>query len=117
MMKRKTYFRHRPDLVSEELIAALSEKATYEFPDLFDVIYQRLRARNATSGGQEMLRLRVYEKLQTLASQGIVKKNGKSYSAVKLALQGRAEEMATAKDAAEKRRAAIASTASILHSE
>jgi len=101
MIKRKTYFRHRPDLVSEELIAALLEKDTHEFLDLFQVIYERLKTRNATSGGQEMLRLRVYEKLQMLAQQGLVKKNGKSYSAVKAALKGRATEMADAKAAYE----------------
>jgi len=111
MMKRKTYIRHRPDLVSEELIAALLEKDTYEFLDLFLVIYERLRARNATSGGQEMLRLRVYEKLQTLVGQGIVKKDGKSYSAMKAALRARASEMTAAKAAAELRRS------SVLHSE
>src|SRR6218665_588112 len=101
MMKRKTYFRYRPDLVSEELVTALLEKTSFEFSDLFQVIFQRLRARDATSGGEEMLRLRVYEKLQTLASQGLVKKNGKNYAAVKAALRERATEMATAKAAAE----------------
>ena len=111
MMKRKTYFRHRPDLVSEELIAALMEKDTYEFLDLFQVIYERLRTRNATSGGQEMLRLRVYEKLQTLVAQGIVKKEAKSYSAVKAALRTRASEMTAAKAAAAQRRT------SVLHTE
>lgn len=111
MMKRKTYLRHRPDLVSEELIAVLLEKDTYEFLDLFLVIYERLRARNATSGGQEMLRLRVYEKLQALVAQGIVKKDAKSYSADKPALRARASEMTAAKAAAEQRRS------SVLHSE
>jgi len=111
MMKRKTYFRHRADLVSEELVAALLARNTYEFSDLFQAIYDKLRARNATSGGEEMLRLRAYEKLQTLVTQGLVKRTGKSYSAVKAALQVRSTEMDTAKAAAEQRRA------SVLHSE
>src|SRR4051794_8906275 len=111
MMKRKTYFRHRPDLVSEELVEVLLENESYEFSDLFDAIYARLRARNATSGGQEMLRLRAYEKVQTLVSQGLVKKTGKSYSAVKVALRARSAEMVAAKAAAEQRRG------SVLHSE
>lgn len=111
MMKRKTYFRHRPDLVSEELVAALLEKNSYEFSDLFQAIYVKLRARNATSGGEEMLRLRVYEKLQTLVSQSLVKKDGKVYSAVKAALRARSTEMGAAKTAAEQRRG------SVLHSE
>lgn len=111
MMKRKTYFRHRPDLVSEELVAALLAKNAYEFSDLFDTIYEKLRARNATSGGQEMLRLRVYEKLQILATQGLVKKTGKSYSANKVALRTRATEMVAAKAAFDQRRGTV------LHSE
>ena len=111
MMKRKTYFRHRPDLVSDELVAALLEKTTYDFSGLFDVIYDRLHARDATSGGEEMLRLRVYEKLQMLVSQGLVKRVAKSYTAVKPLLRARSEEMAAAKAAAELRRS------SILHTE
>ena len=107
MMKRQTFTRHRPDLVSEELVAALLLQDSYEFLDLFQVIYQKLRARNATSGGEEMLRLRVYEKLQTLVSQGLVKKVAKSYSAVKAQLRIRSSEMATAKAAAEQRKASI----------
>lgn len=50
----------------------LSSKASYEFKALFDVIFLNLRERNAASGGEEMLRLRTYEKLQSLVSQGAV---------------------------------------------
>ena len=61
-----------PDNVTEELVAVLSSRASFEFKPLFDVILLNLRARNAASGGEEMLRLRVYEKLQGLVSQGAV---------------------------------------------
>ena len=47
--------------------------------ELFDVVYERLRARNAASGGEEMLRLRAYEKLSNLVSRGMVKKTDKKY--------------------------------------
>ena len=68
------------DLVTEELVAALSKKgSSFEFKQLFDVVHERLRARNAASGGEEMLRLRAYEKLQNLVSRGMVKKSGKKY--------------------------------------
>ncbi|MFM8984299.1 MAG: hypothetical protein ACKOLA_15700 [Spartobacteria bacterium] len=50
-----------------------------EFKQLFDQVHERLRARNAASGGEEMLRLRAYEKLQNLVSRGMVKKTGKKY--------------------------------------
>jgi len=45
-----------------------------------------LRARNAASGGEEMLRLRAYEKLQNLVARGAVKKNGKKYKGLPSAL-------------------------------
>ncbi len=81
LMQRKSAFSRRlPDLVTEELVAVLSKKGTtFEFKQLFDVVHERLRARNAASGGEEMLRLRAYEKLQNLVSRGMVKKTGKKY--------------------------------------
>ena len=70
----KTFSRRAPDIITEELVAALTTKTTYEFKPLFDLIFLNLRARNAASGGEEMLRLRSYEKLQSLVDRGAVKK-------------------------------------------
>ena len=70
--KKTAFSRRLPDLVTEELAAVLSSKTSYEFKELFDVVHENLRARNAASGGEEMLRLRAYEKLQSLVSQGAV---------------------------------------------
>jgi hypothetical protein len=79
-MQRKSAFSRRlPDLVTEELVAVLSNKSSFEFKQLFEVVHERLKARNAASGGEEMLRLRAYEKLQNLVSRGMVKKTGKKY--------------------------------------
>ena len=61
-----------PDTITEELVAVLSSKATFEFKALFEIVFSKLRERNAVSGGEEMLRLRAYEKLQGLVSQGAV---------------------------------------------
>lgn len=76
--------RRAPDVVLVELATALAEPGAYEFKPLFMVIYASLRARKLVSGGEEMLRLRTYEKLQMLVSQGMVKKTvtgtGKLYS-------------------------------------
>ena len=79
-MQRKSAFSRRlPDLVTEELVAVLSKKgASFEFKQLFDVVHERLKKRNAASGGEEMLRLRAYEKLQHLVSRNIVIKTAKS---------------------------------------
>jgi hypothetical protein len=66
--------RRAPDCISEELIAVLSSKASFEFKPLFEIVMLNLRERNAASGGEEMLRLRAYEKLQSLVHQGAVKR-------------------------------------------
>lgn len=70
----KVFSRRAPDIITEELVAAFTSKATYEFKPLFDLIFANLRERNAASGGEEMLRLRSYEKLQSLVDRGAVKK-------------------------------------------
>ncbi len=74
MSKRSgiTFTRRGPDNITEELIAVLSSKASFEFKPLFEIMLLNLRERNAASGGEEMLRLRAYEKLQGLVSQGAV---------------------------------------------
>ena len=87
MPSRINFFSRRaPDNVTEELVAALSGSKSYEFKALFSVIHAALRARNAASCGEEMLRLRTYEKLQNLVRQGQVKKTGKKYKGVTNAL-------------------------------
>src|ERR1700694_1536684 len=67
-----SFSRRMPDNVTEELVAVLSCRGTFEFKPLFDIILLNLRERNAASGGEEMLRLRAYEKPQGLVSQGAV---------------------------------------------
>ncbi len=64
----------------------LSKKASFEFKALFLIVYANLKSRNAASGGEEMLRLRAYEKLQNLVEAGIVTKVGKAYRGVAPAL-------------------------------
>ena len=65
----------------------LSKKASYEFKALFLVVHANLRSQNAATCGEEMLRLRAYEKLQKLVQAGIVKKTGKEYTGVPSALE------------------------------
>src|SRR5216117_4586057 len=67
-----SFTRRAPDNITEELVAVLSSKNSFEFKPLFDIILLNLRERNAASGGEEMLRLRSYEKLQGLVNQGAV---------------------------------------------
>jgi hypothetical protein len=67
-----SFTRRMPDNITEELVVVLSSRASCEFKPLFDIILLNLRERNAASGGEEMLRLRAYEKLQGLVSQGAV---------------------------------------------
>lgn len=69
-----TFSRRGPDALTEELATILSGKDTFEFKPLFTLVYANLRARNLASGGEEMFRLRVYEKLQDLVRKGMVDK-------------------------------------------
>src|SRR5204863_9504499 len=99
MSKRSgiSFTRRAPDNITEELVAGLSSKASFEFTPLFDVILLNLRERNAASGGEEMLRLRAYEKLQGLVSQGAVNRTvagvTKKYKGVAPRLQTLSAEM------------------------
>ena len=77
---RKTRFSRRvTDHVTDELVNVLTAGDTHEFNALFCLLYANLKLKNAVSGGEEMLRLRSYEKLQGLVSRGLVAKAGRTY--------------------------------------
>ncbi len=76
------FSRRGPDRVAEELATALSNKASFGFNALFLLVHANLKSRKAAGGGEEMLRLRAYEKLQSLVQSGIVTKTGKEYRGV-----------------------------------
>ena len=86
MKQNYGFSRRGPDHIAEELATVLSEKIGYEFKPLFLVVYANLKERKAAGGGEEMLRLRAYEKLQNLVTAGFVKKTGKVYRGVGSAL-------------------------------
>ena len=77
------FSRKGPDVITEELAVVLSKTTSIEFKPLFDILQANLKERNAANGGEEMLRLRAYEKLQSLVSRGMVTKTitkkGKQY--------------------------------------
>ena len=75
MANHSAFTRRTPDIMTEELCAILSQKGSFEFKPLYDLVYANLHARNAASGGDEMLRLRAYEKLQNLVHDGMVTKS------------------------------------------
>ena len=83
-----------PDFLMDELTEALKIDAWFEFNPLFLQVYMRLRERKAAGGGQEMLRLRMYEKLQKLVQRGIVEKSGKNYRGIASALAAFSENIA-----------------------
>jgi hypothetical protein len=74
MSKRSaiSFTRRAPDNLTEVLVGVLSSKASFEFKPLFEIILVNLRERNAANGGEELLRLRAYERLQGLVHQGAV---------------------------------------------
>jgi hypothetical protein len=68
-----------PDRLTKELATALTARTWFEFKPLFLLVYSSLRQCNAAHGGEEMLRLRTYDRLQDLVRRGIVEKTGKLY--------------------------------------
>ena len=78
--KRTRFSRRLPDHVTDEIVNVLGgNDKLFGFNELFEDVYERLKERNAVSGGEEMLRLRAYEKLQNLVTRGLVEKDGKEY--------------------------------------
>lgn len=81
--KRTTFSRRAPDHVTDALVDVLSKTKSYEFKELFLKVFAVLKLKNAVSGGEEMLRLRCYEKLQNLTKRGLACKTGRNYNALK----------------------------------
>jgi hypothetical protein len=100
MKKVHRTLRRGPDILLREVAEVLTAGSSYEFKALFLVVFANLRARDAANGGEEMLRLRAYEKLQNLVQQGAVVKTGKEYRAMVPALQAVLDSM-TAQEAAQ----------------
>ena len=67
-----TFSRRGPDVLTEELAVVLCGTARFEFKPLFTLVHANLRARKLANGGEDMLRLRLYEKLQELVHKGMV---------------------------------------------
>ena len=81
--RRTSFTRRVIDHVTDEVVKVLSDGTSYEFKALFTKVYEGLKLKNAVSGGEEMLRLRCYEKLQKLTSRGLVEKKLKTYRGLK----------------------------------
>jgi hypothetical protein len=117
MSKRSgiSFTRRAPDIITEELLTVLSSKASFEFKPLFDIILLNLRERNLASGGEEMLRLRVYEKLQGLVGQGAVNRTvtgvTKKYKGIASRIVVLRSQMKALRDACHKRALAKAAAA------
>jgi hypothetical protein len=109
MKKAHRTLRRGPDILMREVAEVLKDGSWLEFKALFLVVFANLRARDAANGGEEMLRLRAYEKLQNLVQQGAVEKAGKQYRAILPALSDLMVAMTAQEAAQEVQRAARAS--------
>ena len=67
----------------EELVTALLEARTFEFKALFLAVHSSLKEKKTGSVGEEMLRLRMYEKLQSLVREGSATKVAGRYKGVR----------------------------------
>src|ERR1700738_197388 len=79
MVTHSGFTRRSPDIMTEELCAILSQKVSYEFKPLYDLVFANLHARNAASGRDERVRRPAYENLQNLVHDGMVTKKEKKY--------------------------------------
>ena len=73
--------------------AILSAAEWIEFKPLFLLLHARLCERKVTGGGEEMLRLRAYDKLQELVHHGMVEKRDRQYRGVEERLAAFAEHL------------------------
>ena len=108
MTRPSSQIRRRKDYAAEELVAALLSTPTFTFGEVFQTVNENLKARKVSSVGEDMLRLRVYERLQTFVSQGLVKKVGQQYTAVRSAVQALAADMEATKAHQERRKREVA---------
>ena len=98
--KRTRFSRRLPDHVTDELVNVLGADAKFfGFNDLFESVYELLKTRNAVSGGEEMLRLRAYEKLQNLVTRGLVEKRGKEYKGLERIEEAHSDNIAAQQQA------------------
>jgi hypothetical protein len=96
-MNRAISFQRRgPDTLTLELAKVLSADTWFEFRPLFLVVHENLRARKAAHGGEEILRLRAYDKLQTMVQLGKVEKVGKTYRGIPSPVIEEGQEVAAA---------------------
>lgn len=93
--KRTRFSRRLPDHVTDEIVNVLGgNDKLFGFNELFEAVYERLKERNAVSGGEEMLRLRAYEKLQNLVTRGLVEKDGKEYRGLERIAEAHSDNIA-----------------------
>ena len=92
--KKTRFSRRMPDHVTDEIVNVLTnDDKFFGFNDLFEHVFERLKVRNAVSGGEEMLRLRAYEKLQNLVTRGMIEKNGKEYKGLEKLSQAHSDNI------------------------
>ena len=92
--KKTRFSRRMPDHVTDEIVNVLTtDDKFFGFNELFGLVFERLKERNAVSGGEEMLRLRAYEKLQNLVTRGMIEKNGKEYKGLEKLPQAHSDQL------------------------
>lgn len=69
----------KPDLAIDALVETMSTDTWRSFNEVFEAFWPVYRAKNSTQLGEEMGRLRCYEKLQNMVTAGKVEKVEKEY--------------------------------------
>jgi len=86
--------RRGPDILMEELVKVLLGGKSMEFKKLFLTVHAAMKSKQPPNGGEEILRLRTYDKLQNLVLDGNVTKTGKRYLGVRSELLQLTEKLA-----------------------
>jgi hypothetical protein len=81
------------DQIRAEMLQVLSLAEIILFNDIYEQVFSNMKSKGLATGGEEILRLRIYEKLQTLVSQGALHKKGKQYEVLPKLHQFAAQEL------------------------
>ena len=76
------FSRRGRDWIAHELATVLSAEGSLGFQALFSIVHANLKAANRAGCGEEMLRLRTYDKLRNLVDAGFVSRAGKEYRGI-----------------------------------
>ena len=99
IQKKNAFSRRLPDLVTEELVSVLSQKSSFEFKQLFEIVHEnsaRPQCEMRERGARKCCACEPMRNSKNLVQRGMAKKTGKKYKGVASALAAAAASTAAA---------------------